>query len=578
LFASKRLIKHKRKIYFTIALSAIIIALIIIGLPYKPGDHEEGPEQMLEAEITIETKDKVGEINPKIYGHFIEHLGRCIYGGVWVGENSPIPNKKGMRLDVLEAVKAIDPPIIRWPGGCFADTYHWEDGIGPRDKRPTRPNFWGGTESNQFGTDEYIEFCREVGAEPYITVNVGSGTPEEAAHWVEYCNGNESTTYGKRRAEYGHPEPYNVKYWGIGNELFGDWEVGHMNETQYAQTAVNFAKAMRSVDPSIKLVAVGWYGTTGSYASWNSEVLKTAGSYIDYLSLHTFCWKPSYDDYFTIVNYPSGAENTLKEIIKLINSTITEEKLGKEIKIAFDEWNVWYSEATGENGLMETLRLCDGLFAAGMFHMFHRLANNITIANLAQLVNALPAIVTNDKGELYVNPVYLAFKLYRHNTGKTVLKTSTIVNSTVPFLDVSATMDEDGNRIYLAVINKHQTEKANASISLKDFKPKQTCEVFQLNGPSWDSKNNFSSPNTVKITSKNVTIDITDESFAYKFEPHSVTILVLEKSTTNLATTPVYTSQQVRGGEIQLTDALRLSLVPTKLDLTSAAQKPTEKP
>jgi hypothetical protein len=173
------------------------------------------------------------------------------------------------------------------------------------------------------------------------------------------------------------------------------------------------------------------------------------------------------------------------------------------------------------------LRLCDGLFAAGMFHMFHRLSDNLTMANLAQLVNALPAIVTNNEGELYVNPVYLAFKLYRNNTGKIVLRTSTTSASTL--LDVSATMDEDGSRLYLAVINKDLTEKANASISLKDFKPKQTCEVFQLNGPSWDSQNNFSSPDTVKITSKNVTIDITDESFVYNFEPHSVTILVLEK-------------------------------------------------
>ncbi len=548
-------------------LLAIITALIIIGLPY------EESEQMLKAEIKVETKDKVGEIDPKIYGHFIEHLGRCIYGGIWVGENSPIPNLRGMRLDVLEAVKAIDPPIIRWPGGCFADTYHWKDGIGPRDQRPTRPNLaWGGTESNQFGTDEFIKFCREVGAEPCITVNVGSGTPEEAAQWVEYCNGDNSTTYGKRRAEYGHPEPYNVKYWGIGNELYGEWEKGHMNKTQYAQTTVNFAEAMRSVDPSIKLIAVGYYGTAGEPASWNREVLKTAGSYIDYLSLHAYCYKPSYNDYSNIVNYPLGVENTLKETIKLINSIVAEENLGKEIKISFDEWNVWYSEATGENGLMQTARLCDGLFAAGMFHMFHRLSDNITIANLAQLVNALPAIVTNNEGELYVNPIYLAFKLYRHNTGRIVLKTLTTGVSNI-FLDVSATTDEDGNHLYLAVINKDRTKKVNASISLKDFKPKQTCEVFQLNGPSWDSKNNFSSPDTVKITNKTVTLDVTDESFVYKFEPHSATILVLERSTTNLITMPVCASHQGIGGEIQLTDALRFSLVPTKLDLTSAAQK-----
>jgi len=538
LFPSKNQV-IKWKIYSTIALLAIITALIIISLPYflyPPYKYEshEGNEQALEAEITIETKDKVGEIDPNIYGHFLEHLGRCIYGGIWVGENSPIPNLRGMRLDVLEAVKAIDPPIIRWPGGNFVSGYHWEDGIGPRDKRPTLSNrAWGGTESNQFGTDEFIDFCREVGAEPYIVVNVGSGTPEEAAHWVEYCNGDVNTPYGRLRAQYGHTEPYNVKYWGIGNEMYGTWQIGYMTETAYAQAAVNFAKAMKSVDPTIKLIPVGWYGATGSSASWNNKVLKATGSYIDYLSLHAYCYHPAYIDYSGIVNFPLEVESTLKETINQIHSVIVEDKLGKDIDIAFDEWNVWYLEAEAATGLTQTSRLCDGLFAAGMFNVFHRLANNVTMANLAQLVNVLPAIVTNDRGELYVNPIYLAFKLYRNNTGKIVLRTSTTGVFVVSYLDVSATMDEDGNRLYLAVINKDLTKKLNATISLKDFKPRQTCKLFQLNGPSWDSKNDFTSPDTVKITNKDATIDVKDKSFVYDFEPHSVTIIILERSTTN---------------------------------------------
>ncbi|MEM2487302.1 MAG: alpha-L-arabinofuranosidase C-terminal domain-containing protein [Thermoproteota archaeon] len=510
----------------------IILTTLIVGSVYS--SESQGQVQVLNVEIRV-TDDRIGEIDPKIYGHFIEHLGRCIYGGVWVGENSRIPNLRGLRLDVLEAVKAINPPIIRWPGGNFASGYHWKDGVGPRDKRPRRPNpAWGGVESNQFGTDEFIDFCREVGAEPFIVVNMGSGTPQEAAEWVEYCNGDVNTTYGKLRAEYGHPEPYNVKYWMLGNEMYGEWQIGHMDADTYAQAAVDFAKAMKKVDPSIKLIAVGWFGTSSEPLYWNKRVLEAAGDYIDYLSLHTYCWKPSYDDYYTIVNYPLNVERDLNGVVKLINS-VMKNKPEKDIKIALTEWGVWYANATA--GLTQSVRLCDGLMAAGMFHVFHRLCNNVTMANFAQLVNALPAIVTNDRGEMYVNPIYLAFKLYRHNTGKIVLKTST-KGASINILDVSATIDEGGNFLYLAVINKDPNRRMNATIILKDFKPKPVCKESQLNGPNIFSKNDFKSQDVVKITTKYVALNISNEVFTYTFEPHSATILVLERMTTTTSPTP----------------------------------------
>ncbi|MEM3712366.1 MAG: alpha-L-arabinofuranosidase C-terminal domain-containing protein [Thermoproteota archaeon] len=510
----------------------IILTSLIVGSLYT--SESQGQEQVMNVEIRV-TNDKIGEIDPKIYGHFIEHLGRCIYGGVWVGGDSKIPNLRGLRLDVLNAAKAISPPIIRWPGGCFADGYHWKDGIGPRDKRPIRPNLaWGGVESNQFGTDEFIDFCREVGAEACITVNVGSGTPQEAAEWVEYCNGGLNTTYGRLRAEYGHPEPYGVKYWGIGNELYGSWEIGHMDADTYARKVIEFAEAMRKVDPSIKIIAVGWFwgGSEGEY--WNRKVLEVAGDYIDYLSLHTYCWKPGYTDYYAIVNFPLNVEYELKETVSLINSVL-KNKPGKETEIALDEWGVWYENAT--DGLSQSVRLCDGLLAAGMFHVFHRLCNNVTMANFAQLVNALPAIVTNDRGEMYVNPIYLAFKLYRHNTGEIVLKTST-KGASINTLDVSATIDKEGNFLYLAVINKDPDRKMNATIVLKDFKPKPMCKASQLNGPGIFSKNDFKSPDVVKITTKYVTLNISNGVFTYTFEPHSATILVLESITSTATPTP----------------------------------------
>ena len=525
-----------------IVVAAIVGAGYYLTMPRLPASTTTTATATTEtikpaAEITVETKDITGEIDPNVYGHFIEHLGRCIYGGIWVGEDSSLPNLRGMRLDVLNAIKALKPPIIRWPGGNFVSGYNWEDGIGPRDKRPMRPNrAWGGTESNQFGTDEFIDFCREVGTEPYICVNVGSGTPEEAANWVEYCNGNTSTPYGERRAVNGHPEPYNVKYWSIGNEMYGSWQIGHMNAGKYAQAVIEFAEAMKKVDPTIKLIAVGWYPLTENERIpsdyWNRKVLEVAGDYFDYLSLHVYYWEEN-SDYYTVVACPLETEKTLKEAINLVDVVVAE-KPEMKVKIALDEWNVWKQEATVEVGLAQTASLYDGIFAAGMFHVFQRLANNVTMANLAQLVNVLPAIVTTDEGEIYVNPIYLAFKMYIENTGRTVLKTSTKVETfsagkigifDAPFLDVSATTDEDGTHLYLAVINRHQTNKTKAEIELKDFEPEQQCEVVELNAESWNSRNDFSSPETVRITSKYVNID--GESFTYTFEPHSVTILKL---------------------------------------------------
>ncbi|MCS7138890.1 MAG: alpha-N-arabinofuranosidase [Crenarchaeota archaeon] len=512
--------KHKRKTFLLILFSAIIITLLTYEFILK------GVEKSLNVEILV-SNNMLGKIDPKIYGHFIEHVGRCIYGGVWVGEDSPLPNLRGLRLDVLKATRAIKPPIIRWPGGNFASGYHWKDGIGPRSKRPLRTNpAWGGFESNQFGTDEFIDFCREVGAEPLIVVNMGSGTPQEAAEWVEYCNGDLNTTYGKLRAENGHPEPYNVKYWMLGNEMYGEWQIGHMDADTYAKTAVDFANAMKSIDPSIKLIAVGWFGTSSDSFHWNKKVLESAGDYIDYLSLHTYCWKPRYDDYYTIVNYPLNVEEDLKKIVELINS-LMKDKPGKSIKIALTEWGVWYENAT--SGLTQSVRLCDGLLAAGMFHVFHRLCNNVTMANFAQLVNALPAIVTDDNGSIYVNPIYLVFKLYRDNTGEIVLKTS-VRGALTSVLDVSATMDENGKYVYLAVINKDPEKKVSTKIILEGFNPKNIFKVSQLNGPGIFSTNNFESPDVVKITEAFIEIDIKDNYFIYNFDPHSITILVLERA------------------------------------------------
>jgi len=478
-----------------------------------------------EAGIVVDVRDQIGKINRHIYGHFIEHLGRCIYGGVWVGEDSKIPNLCGLRKDVLEVVKEICPPIIRWPGGNFASGYHWEDGVGPREKRPVKYDLaWEAEEPNQFGTDEFIDFCREVGAEPYICVNVGSGTPEEAAHWVEYCNRKGNSLYASKRVENGHPEPFNVKYWGIGNEVYGAWQIGHIDAADYAKITVEFAKLMKRVDPTIRLVAVGC-----DRDDWNYEVLKTAGEHVDYISLHKYYGHE--EDYYTVVASPLDAERSLKHLSGLIDAAMATKK--RRVEIAFDEWNVWRKEANRETGYTQKSTLQDGIFAAGIFHALHRLCKSVTMANLAQLVNVLPAIVTSEKG-LYVNPIYLAFKLYVNHSGDTALRTRTeaetykaekIGANSVPYLDCSATLHKEGGILYLAAVNRHREENIKGQIELRAFTPKRKGKVYELNAEEVSSANDFDSLNKVKIVEK--AVNTLSNQFTYTFPAHSVTVLEL---------------------------------------------------
>lgn len=467
--------------------------------------------RQLTAEVVVDANDSIGAVDRNIYGHFIEHIDACIYNGAWVGEDSSIPNNGGLRIDTLNATKGLKAPIIRWPGGCFAETYHWKNGIGPADQRPELPNeHWGGIETNQFGTHEFIDFCQKANAEPYIVVNVGNGTAEEAADWVAYCNAKEGA-WAQNRTENGHPEPFNVTYWGLGNELYGEWEKGNMTASQYAHKAGEFAQAMRNANSSIpiKLIAVGW----DENEAWNKEILEVAGQHIDYLSLHKYY---DWTNYYDVVAYPLDAENRFKDVSSLIDETTGE----NTIKIAFDEWNLrwdpWWSPKASE--FFE-----DGLFAAGIFNVLQRQCNNVTMANLALLVNvpglAVP-LFTSDQGPLQKTPVYLAFQLYAENTGDTALKTTTTVDSYLcygigetPFLDCSATIDNTRETLYLAATNRHKTHQITCEIELKNFDAAQQYEVHEL------------SSEQSGITTRLEHLD--GNTFSHTFPPHSVTMLKL---------------------------------------------------
>ena len=474
--------------------------------------------------IYIDLESILHVLDKRIYGQFIEHLGRCIYGGIRVGENSSIPNLKGYRLDVLEAVKGIKPPVVRWPGGNFASQYHWIDGIGSRDKRPKRFDLaWGQVEPNEFGTDEYIEWVRLIGSDPFIVVNAGNGTPEEAAAWVEYCNSTKDTYYANLRKRYGHPEPYNVKLWGIGNELWGRWQVGFCRDAEEcAWRTVQFADHMKRVDPSIKLVAVG----VDYDPEWNIDMIRIAGEYIDYLSIHTYIsidrQGKTYED---LVAWPIGIEENLKHIYITIEQTRHRYRVKKEIKIAFDEWNVWYPEAQPPYHEQIT-SVKDAIFTALVLNALQRLSNIVPIATFAQTVNVLPLILTKED-KILLTPQYSVFKLYTEITEGNVVAVDTIsphyisreLGLAVPYIDASAIHYQ--NKVYLFAVNRHPDEEAEIAIHIKSFTPTAVHHKY-IAGTSIDDKNTFEEPNKVKIEEKNYQFSET-----IKLPPHSVNMLIL---------------------------------------------------
>jgi len=490
--------------------------------------------------IKIDRERVIGKIDPNIYGHFIEHLGRGIYGGIYE-ENSPLSDERGFRKDVLEAVKNVNCPLLRWPGGNFASGYHWKDGIGPKDERPVRFDLaWGVEETNRFGTDEFIEYCRRVGAEPYICLNLGTGSLDEAIHWLEYCNSAGNTYYAKLREKNGHPEPYQVKYWGIGNEIYGEWQVGHRSAKEYAKVLREYAKFMKEVDPNIKIIAVG-----ADAPEWDLEVVKTAGKYIDYISNHQYLGSDDYYETVASVYWIEKRLKILKSVIEVAQPLEAVQFLGmkeERVKIAFDEWNIWY-RGTPEDNCEENYALKDGLFAAGVFIILHRLCQSVTMANLAQLVNVIGAIHTEKHG-LYLTSIYKAFELFVNHAGEMVLdalvKSETyhiegkgffgglrkFRLSNVPYLDASVSLNKNKDKLYIAAVNFHREENIECSISMEGFSPRKVAKAYELNGPEVMAVNDFDNPEKVKIKDK--TIKNAASRFSYVFPAHSATIVELE--------------------------------------------------
>src|SRR6202451_3092182 len=392
------------------------------------------------ARIKIDFDRQIGKIDRNIYGNFIEHLGRCIYGGIYE-EGSPLSDSDGFRKDVLEAARGLNIPLLRWPGGNFSSGYNWKDGIGPKDSRPRRwDTAWQAEESNRFGTDEFMQYCRKLGSEPYITVNMGTGTMQDAADWVEYCNGTMNTAWANLRRKNGHPEPYNVKYWGLGNEIYGVWQAGHKSVDEYGPLALEFAKMMRWVDPSIKLVACG-----GPTTDWNREALQNLVEVVYYISLHHYGGsmdnaKEAHDD--------TSLERQIQVLDAVITTVMANTEKKERVMIAADEWNIWFRswfKRNDDHKLEEVYNLRDALWASSALNIFHRNCRTVQMADLAQLVNVIAPIMANPTG-IVLQTTYFPLQLYSTHCGNVAL--DALVRSDTfpdmpdtPYLDVSATAE-----------------------------------------------------------------------------------------------------------------------------------------
>ena len=477
-------------------------------------------------------------------------------GTLWLGTVSIMPEDhiNGFRKDVIEVIKATKPPNMRWPGGNFVSSYFWEDGIGDRDKRPPKPNLayagvkgeeWESNqpmEPNDVGIDEFLKLCVLLETKPFIAVNAGSGSPEDAANLVEYCNSSMESGYGEKRAKNGYPEPYNVELWGIGNEMFGNWQGGHVDEETYAHRHLKIAQSMRGIDPNIKIVATG--GRNWFYPGWNRALFKIAQGSFDYISLHSYAKKyrnfmskedlldPEFakEFYYYIVSSPYGIEEQIVATGKEIEDSLPEDT---KVSVAFDEWNCWAYKAPR----METeFALRDGLYTAGVLHGFRRQNKTVTLANFAMTVNCLPMIRVNQFG-LFVNPQYLVFKIYMNHQGPVLLQSSVDCETfpapdyekdrpqaigNIKYVDVSATQTEDGKRLFLAMINLHDSRTIETEIFLQNWPQVSTGKLIYLDGKHYMTENSFDEPDNIRIEEQNR--KKIKNPMVYQLPPHSVTI------------------------------------------------------
>jgi alpha-N-arabinofuranosidase len=490
-----------------------------------------GQTGALRARMKVDTERVIGDIDPKLYGNFIEHLGRCIDGGVFE-ERSPLSDGNGYRKDVLEAARKLNVTILRWPGGNFSSNYHWMDGIGPRDQRPPRIEMaWGTVESNRFGTHEFLNYAEMLKTEPYVCCNLGTGSWNEAQQWVEYCNSSEDTAMTRLRRQNGRQEPWKVTHWGLGNEMDGPWQMGHRSAEDYGKFALEAAKLMKWTDPNIKLIAAGSsnFGPGSDWTGWNRTVLEYLRQHADYLAIHMYVGNPR-NDFGDFMASSVELDHRIKTTEGIIDAALSGQPGNRRIYIAWDEWNVWYrargNAQRGRRILEERYNLEDALVVATFLNSFVNHAHIVKIANMAQLVNVIAPMFTNDKG-MFLQTIYYPLQLFaNYSKGKALElfqdgpKYKSARFDDVPYLDASAAYG-DGSLV-LNVVNRHPSQAIETEVELEDKEFSGPVAVSEVNGPDIKAENDFDKT-TVKTVERSAPAD--GRKLRYSFPAHSYTML-----------------------------------------------------
>ncbi|MCL2425033.1 MAG: alpha-N-arabinofuranosidase [Oscillospiraceae bacterium] len=487
--------------------------------------------------LNVNIHEKKSTINKNIYGHFSEHLGRCIYDGIFVGENSEIPNKKGMRSDIVEALKNIKIPVLRWPGGCFADEYHWKDGIGPVEHRKNMVNtHWGKVvEDNSFGTHEFMELCEQLGCEPYINGNVGSGTVQEMQEWVEYLTFDGISPMTKLREENGRKEPWKVKYWGVGNENWGCG--GNMTPDYYAGVYRHFQTYLRGFGDNV-LYKIAC-GSHQKFFEWTEKVMELAGQYMNALTLHYYTlptndWTASKgsatqfdnDMYYKTLSHALKMDEIITGHLQIMSKYDPEHKVGMIV----DEWGTWYDVEPGTNPgyLYQQNTMRDAIVASTTLDIFNKHSDRVVMANIAQLINVLQAMILTEGEKMLLTPTYHVFDLYKNHHDATLLGHwlecgISDEDSGVPHL--SSTASTKDNQVTITITNLSATESADVTIAIPDVDC--TNAKGRILTGSIDSFNDFDNPDNVVIESFN-DIKCKPDSLNIKLPACSVAELVVD--------------------------------------------------
>lgn len=454
-----------------------LLRVLIVGVLIASAAAQSTPPAT--ANLTVRVDRPAGTISREIYGQFAEHLGRLIYGGLWVGEDSAIPNTRGIRNDVVNALRELHVPVLRWPGGCFADEYHWRDGIGPRAQRPRRPNAsWGGVDTNAFGTHEFMDLAEQLGAEVYINGNLGSGSPQEMMEWLEYMTSDADSTLVRLRRQNGRDKPWKVQWFAVGNESWGCG--GNMRAEHYADEYKRYATFLKDYSGNhVRKIAVGPHD---DLYGWTEVMMQQAAKNMDGLSLHYYTLPNDNWDHkgsatgFTEQDWKSTMAHTLRmeEYVSKHSAIMDKYDPEKHVGLMVDEWGTWYDPQPGKDmgALYQQNTMRDAVVAAVNLNVFNSHSDRVKMANIAQMVNVLQSMILTDGDKIVLTPTYYVFKMYRVHQGATLIPielTSPKVSSSddrIPTVQASASRDSNG-RLHLSVVNLDPSHKAVVATTVR---------------------------------------------------------------------------------------------------------------